>query len=160
MSNPHHALRHRWHTLTSESERGGGRAALETAILAPVLILVFIILVIAGGRISSAGSAVEEAARAAAREASLQRDGATAQSRATRIAEQSLAGQGLVCDSLQVVVDTSQFSRPLGQPAQVTATITCQVRLSDLGLPGAPGSKTMTSTFVSVIDPYRERGQA
>jgi Flp pilus assembly protein TadG len=153
------SLRDRWHGLAGEPELGGGRTALETVILAPVLILVFIMLVIAGGRIVSAGGAVEEAARAAAREASLQRDGATAQSRATTIAQQSLAGQNLVCDSLQVQVDTSQFGRPLGQPAQVTAIITCQVRLSDLAIPGLPGSKTMTSTFVSVIDPYRERGR-
>ncbi len=148
-------MRHRWRQLRAEPERGGGRASLELAILGPALLMVFVALLIAAGRVSTSGGAVEEAARAAAREASLQRDGGTAQTKATAIARDSLAGQGLTCDTLQVSVDTSQFGRPLGQPAEVTATVTCQVGVSDLGLPGA--QKTMTATFVSVIDPYRER---
>lgn len=147
----------RWCVLRAEPERGGSRGPLELALLAPLLIVAFVLLLIAAGRISTGGGAVEEAARAAAREASLQRDGATAQARATSVARESLAGQGLACDSLVVQVDTSQFGRPLGEPAEVTATVTCQVRLSDLAIPGSPGSKTETASFVSVIDPYRER---
>jgi hypothetical protein len=46
----------------------------------------------------------------------------------------------------------------VGQPGQVTATVTCTVRLSDLtAVPGMPGSRTLTATFVSALDPYRAR---
>jgi uncharacterized protein (UPF0333 family) len=150
-------LRRAWCRLQREPERGGGRISLEFVLLAPIMVAAFVLLPLAAGRISNSGGAVEEAARAAAREASLQRDSPTAQSRATALATESQTAQGQACQSTQVTVDTSQFGRPLGQPAEVTATVTCDVRLSDLGLPGASSSKTMTATYSSVIDPYRER---
>lgn len=138
------------------AQAGGARAPLEFVIIAPGLLLLLALL-IAGGRVTVASGAVEEAARSAARTASLQRDTGAAQAQALRVAQQSLAGQQLTCTSLDVTVDTSQYSRPLGAPAQVTATVSCAVPWSDLGLPGAPGGKTMTAEWVSVIDPYRER---
>jgi hypothetical protein len=38
--------------------------------------------------------------------------------------------------------------------------VTCTVRLADLLVPGLPGSRTLTSTFVSPLDPYRSRADA
>ncbi len=57
-----------------------------------------------------------------------------------------------------VHVDTSQFTPVgVGLPAQVTATVTCRVPLSDLVVPGMPGSRLLRGIFTSPLDPFRER---
>ncbi|MDH6130508.1 TadE/TadG family type IV pilus assembly protein [Kitasatospora sp. GP82] len=133
-----------------------GSLSLETAILAPVL-LTALLVAIAAGRIHIADNTVDAAARNAARAASLERDGSTARSEGTRIAQQTLQEQGLRCSSLTVDVPTGGFTAALGAPANVTVTVTCQLCLSDLLIPGFPGSKAITATFTSPIDPYRGR---
>ena len=137
-----------------DPERDRGSVALEAAIIAPGLIFL-LCLVIAYGRIMLAGGTVEAAARAAAREASLARNPAEAKARAAAAAESSLAE--LRCTSTAVDVDTSGFAVPAGQIASVKATVSCTVGLSDLALPGLPGTKTMDATFTSVLDRYRSR---
>jgi Flp pilus assembly protein TadG len=133
-----------------------GSAAVEMALITPGLLLL-IALLIFGGRNALATGAVEQAAVDAARAASLTRVGSEAQSVARDAAARSLADQGLACMSINVDVDTRGFSTPPGQAARVSTTVTCTLRLSDLGLPGLPSSKTITGTAVSVIDTYRER---
>ncbi len=134
-----------------------GALSLEAVILFPVLILV-LLLVIAFGRIGSAGNAVDTAARNAARAASLERTGGVASSAGSQMARSVLDQQGLQCTSTSISVSTGGFSAQIGEPASTTATVTCVVRLSDIGLPGLPGSKTLTSSFTSSIDSYRQRG--
>ncbi|MEU4111065.1 TadE/TadG family type IV pilus assembly protein [Streptomyces sp. NPDC027717] len=134
-----------------------GALSLEAVILFPVLILV-LLLVIAFGRIGSAGNAVDTAARNAARAASLERTGGAASSAGSQMARSVLGQQGLQCTSTSISVSTGGFSAQIGEPASTTATVTCVVRLSDIGLPGLPGSKTLTSSFTSSIDSYRQRG--
>jgi hypothetical protein len=63
----------------------------------------------------------------------------------------------LRCQRATVDVDSSGFSTPLGQPGDVTVTITCAVGLADLLVPGLPGSVTVETSFISPIDAYRER---
>jgi Flp pilus assembly protein TadG len=138
-----------------KGEREAGNAALELVVLAPVL-LFLLGLVIAAGRTSVAQGSVAAAARDAARQASISLTPAAAQAAALSSATAALSQDGLDCDPL-VTVDTSQFSVPVGEPASVTATVTCTVSLSDLLVPGLPGSKTLTATFTSPLDPYRER---
>jgi Flp pilus assembly protein TadG len=136
-------------------ERGGG-ASVEAALLA-IGIGLLIALAIAGGRLASAEAAADQAARSAARIASLQRDPDAAQVQATGAARQSLADQGLACDGLTVVVDASQLTRALGAPAAVRATVSCSVRWSDLGLPLVTGPHEIEADAVSPIDRLRER---
>jgi Flp pilus assembly protein TadG len=134
-----------------------GNAALELIILAPVLIAL-IGLVIAAGRTTLAQGSVAAAARDAARQASIARSPAEAQQEATSSATTALNGDGLNCQpQAQVLVNTNGFGVPIGQPAEVTATVICEVPLSDLWLPGAPGSKRLIATFSSPLDPYRGR---
>jgi Flp pilus assembly protein TadG len=133
-----------------------GSASLELAILAPAL-LAMLGLMIAAGRIEVAGGAVEQAASAAAREASLARTGLSARSAATRSARDSLRSQGITCDVLDVVVDTSGFAVAAGLPAQVRVSIACSVPLSDLAVPGMPGTRTMHAQMASPLDRYRSR---
>ncbi|MFD8731452.1 TadE/TadG family type IV pilus assembly protein [Streptomyces sp. NPDC059611] len=134
-----------------------GALSLEAMILFPALILV-LLLVVAFGRVGSANNAVDTAARNAARAASLERSGGSASSAGQQMAASVLSQQGLQCTSTSVSVSTGGFSAQIGEPASTTATVTCVVRLSDIGLPGLPGSKTLTSSFTSSIDSYRQRG--
>jgi Flp pilus assembly protein TadG len=136
-----------------------GSYAVETAVLAPVMFAV-LALMIAVGRIGVAGSSVDSAAREAARAASLDLTPAAARTDAATAARESLAGDGTACTQVDVTVDTAGFAAPLGQTGTVTATVSCTARLSDIGLPGLPGAKTLTSTFSSPIDAFRPRGQS
>ena len=142
-------------TATPTDERGGS-ASVEAAILS-VVIGLLIALTVAGGRLAAAEAAADHAARPAARVASLHRDETTAATAAREAAAASLAEQGLRCQALDVAVDTSEFARPIGSPASVSAAVRCEVSWTDLGLPGAPGSRTVASTFTSPLDQWRER---
>ncbi|MFE0916066.1 MULTISPECIES: TadE/TadG family type IV pilus assembly protein [unclassified Streptomyces] len=133
-----------------------GSEAIATAIVAPLL-LMLLCTAIAGGRIVTSGSKVDAAAEDAARAASISRTHAGAESEASEAAARSLNDQGIRCASTSTSIDASGLAVPLGQVGTVTVTISCTVPLSDLLLPGMPGSKTMTSTFTSVVDAYRSR---
>ncbi|GAA3076759.1 TadE/TadG family type IV pilus assembly protein [Streptomyces glomeratus] len=134
-----------------------GSAAIEAALVLPALIM-FLCLAIAGGRIVTSGAKIDSAAEDAAREASIHRTAAAAQSAAQSAAAQSLNDQGITCASTSVNINTGGLSVPVGQIGTVTVTVTCTVNLSDLLLPGVPGTKTLTSTATSVVDQYRQRG--
>ncbi|MFC4469216.1 TadE/TadG family type IV pilus assembly protein [Streptomyces xiangluensis] len=133
-----------------------GNASLETAVLAPVLIAV-LGLMVAFGRITDAEGAVDAAAHAAARAASLERDAGTAQSAAQDAVTRSLDGDGVTCQTSNVALDTSGYATGVGEAATVTAAISCTATLSDIGVPGLPGAKTLTAEWTSPIDTYRAR---
>jgi Flp pilus assembly protein TadG len=135
--------------------REDGNAALELVILAPVL-LALLGLVIAAGRTSIAQGSVDAAARDAARQASIALTPAAARLAGEVSARAALRRDGLDC-SPAVVVNTSQFSIPPGEPAVVTATVSCTVPLANLALPGLPGSARLQGTFTSPLDVYRSR---
>jgi Flp pilus assembly protein TadG len=132
-----------------------GTSVVEVVILAPALGL-FLALIIAGGRIAVAHQAVEASAAEAARSASIARTQGQAQAAASAAASLSLANQTTRCVSTQVTLDTTGFAAPVGTPASVGATVTCQVDLAGL-LPGLPGSMSITATVRSPLDTYRER---
>lgn len=133
-----------------------GSAALEAAVGLPAFML-FVALVILGGRLAIATQAVQASASQAARVASIARIGADAASAATSAARSSLANQHLRCTTATVTVDTTGFDVPVGTPAQVSATVTCTVPLEDLSLPGIPGQRTVSATSSSALDTFRER---
>ena len=141
--------------LPRASAHDAGNAALELVVLAPVLVLL-LGLVVAAGRTSIAQGSVDAAARDAARQASIALTPGSAQAAAQSSARAALGRDGLDCDPV-VVVNTSQFGVPVGEQAAVTATVSCQVPLSDLVVPGLPGSRTLRFTFTSPLDPFRER---
>jgi Flp pilus assembly protein TadG len=133
-----------------------GSEAIQAAILTPLLIA-FLCMAIAAGRIVTSGSKIDAAAEDAARAASIERTYSGAKSAATEAAAKSLDDQGIACASKSVSVDAGGLTVPVGQVGYVTVTVRCTVSLADLLLPGAPGSKTLTSTFTSVVDAYRSR---
>jgi Flp pilus assembly protein TadG len=114
-----------------------------------------ILLVIMGGRVALARQAVDAAAADAARVASIARDATKAKSSAVEVAEASLANQGITCLDTTITVDTAALRRPAGAPGEVTATVSCVLELSDLGL--LVPSRTLTAAVASPIDTYAER---
>lgn len=134
-----------------------GSAVIETVIGVPAFLL-FLTLIIFAGRVAIAHQAVESAANDAARTASIARTQEEAIADATSAAALSLNNQHVNCTTVDVDVDTTGFAAPVGTGAQITATVTCEVNLSDLVLPGAPGTRTVTATMSSPLDTYRERG--
>jgi Flp pilus assembly protein TadG len=133
-----------------------GSAAVEMALLVlPVMTIVM--LAVAGGRIALAQGSVQQAATDAARAVSVARTQDAAQADAQAAAAATLSAEGLSCDSTQVDIDVSGFAVPVGTPAQVSATVTCVVRLADLGVGALPGSHSVTATVISPLDTYRGR---
>ena len=130
--------------------RDAGNAAVELAPVAIVLIS-FLILIIIAGRIITAQLAVSDAAHDAARQASIARSPAAAQAAADQSALSALTANHLHC-APGVTVDTGGFAVPVGQPAQVTVTVTCQVQL-----PALASSRTVTATASSPLDIFRAR---
>lgn len=123
-----------------------GTIALELAFLAPVVLLIFS-LIFAYGRVAWANGHLEAGTRDAARVATQARSMPEAQ----RLAESA------VRDATAPVPACSQSAqvRVLGQfePGQtLTVEASCRYPLSDIGLPGAPGSMSPTSSFSSVLD--------
>lgn len=131
-------------------------SSLEFAVIAPGLLIIISVIVFAG-RVAIAHQAVEAAAADAARAASIARSRPAATSDATRTAASSLRSQRLQCTSLDVRVDTAGFAAPVGTPATITAAVSCTVNLSDLAVPGLPGTKTVAANASSPLDTYRER---
>lgn len=141
--------------MTSKrNERGS--AALEAVIAIPAFLL-FVALVIAAGRIAMARQGVQAAAAEASRQASIARTAGEALAKAQAGGQQTLADQGLQCVHVTVDLDTSGFAVPVGTPASVSATVTCQVDLSGVAIPGLPGSLTIESTVYSPLDTFRGR---
>ena len=147
-------LRDRITAVRGDGERGS--ATLELAIITPALLLLLGLIVMAG-RVDLAAGTVEHAAASAAREATLARDPGSAVAAARGAAAADLAAQGVTCASSSVDVDAAGFSAGLGEPATVTVTVSCTVPLSDLAVPGLPGSRTMTASATSSLDRYRSR---
>jgi Flp pilus assembly protein TadG len=141
--------------IHSRLRRDTGNAALELVILAPV-ILFLLGLVIAAGRTSVAQGSVAAAARDAARQASISLTPAAAETAALSSAQAALGQDGLNCNPV-VRVNVSGFGVPVGEPASVQATVICRVSLSNLLVPGMPGSRTLRATFTSPLDPFRGR---
>jgi Flp pilus assembly protein TadG len=129
---------------------------LEAAIAAPAFVLL-VGLIIFGGRTAMTHQAVESAAAEAARSASIARSSTEATAGAKQAAKTSLANQDLQCLSIYVSVDTSDFSKPIGEPGQVTVTVECRLDLSDLSVPGVPGSRIISATMTSPLDTWRGR---
>ena len=133
-----------------------GSAAVEITLVAPVLVL-FVLVIIFGGRLVLARQAVQSAAFDAARAASLARAQPAARSAAARIAASTPANQKQPGATTQVVPDLTGFTKPVGTPATVTVRVVCEVPVADLGLPGIGGTVTVEETATSALDEFRER---
>ena len=144
--------------MTNRVGRWGerGSASIEAAVAAPAFVL-FVGLIIFGGRTAIAHQSVESAAADAARSASIARSSADAVLAARTAATTSLANQQVNCRHVDVVIDDRGFRASVGQDATVSVTISCDLDLGDLSVPGVPGSRTISATMASALDTWRER---
>ncbi len=137
----------RRHPRAPGAERGS--IALEFAILAPVVLMIFA-LVFAYGKIAWANGHLEAGARDAARVATQARSMDDAYRAAEVAVDDATAGVPACQSSADVSID-GRF-----EPGQtLTVSVTCTYSLSGIGLPGAPGTLSPTSQFSSVIDLHR-----
>lgn len=127
--------------------------AVETAIVAPIL-LVLMMLVVYAGRASQADADVRVAAARAARAASTAGDPADAVTLAEITADANLATAGIICQTASTTVDTDDFRAG----GMVSVTVTCQVSNADIALLAVPGSRWSTATSTQVIDVRRGGG--
>ena len=145
-----------WARAFNRSRDERGSVAIEAAIGVPAFGL-FVAMIILGGRVEIAKQSVDAAAYEAARAASIERTQSEAITSGKSAATSSLHDQGLQCTTTNITINAAAFNAPLGTTAQVTATVTCRVDLSDLALPGVPGHRVITATASSPVDAYRER---
>ncbi len=137
--------------MRPRSERG--TAAVELALLAPVL-LVLVAVVTAAGRMVATKSAVLSVAREAARAAAEAPNAAAAHDAAVATAQQVAEGLGLDPARLSIVEDPHDFAR--GAPYEVS--VSYQVSMADLPSLGLlPGSVTLGAEHAELIDTYRSR---
>jgi TadE-like protein len=135
----------------SAGARDDGSMALELALLTPVFFLM-LSLVLAYGRFASVTGLTESAARDGARAATKSRSAQEAAQRVIDITRSTLATAPASCKA----TGHGRLASADFQPGDfITVVVTCDIDYSDLGLPGAPGSRQITRQFTSPLDPYR-----
>jgi len=127
-----------------------GSMTVELVILTPVIVL-FVLVALAFGRFEVAREQVVGAAQAAAQAASVVASAGQAQPAALAAALPVVADQARSCTHLSVLADTSHFV-PGGY---VRITVSCQIDLSDLLVPGFPGVASVQAVVSAPIDPFR-----
>jgi hypothetical protein len=132
--------------LRSES----GSLAIEMAMVAPGLLLIFG-LIFAYGRAAQVNGTLESGTRDAARSVTMARSYDDAVERANEVVLDAIQDTPQSCQNSLVVQLQGDYEP--GEP--VTVSTHCTYGLSDLGLPGAPGTLTARSSFTSMLDPYR-----
>ena len=141
-------------TLTTRRLRGqDGSIAVETAVLAPVL-LVLMMLIVYAGRAAQTDADVQAAAGRAARAASLTADATSATAAARTVATANLATAGIDCREVDITVGTEAFQAG----GNVTVQVGCTVANTDLALLAVPGTRTSFGTATQVVDTYRGGG--
>lgn len=123
-----------------------GSVAVEFVLMVPILVM-FTLLVIAGGRLVSVRADVEAAARDAARAASYERSAPDA----GRAAQTTVAAQLDPFWSCRPASTSSGFD----SGGVVEVTITCAVPMDDLGLIGLGGTIDVEVTGAAPLDTYR-----
>ena len=127
-----------------------GSLTVELVILIPVFV-VFALTVIGCGRLVQARQQAVEAARAGAEAAAVTSNPASASWAAAANAVVGPYGSVHSCTHGSVRTDTADFV-PGGE---VTVTVSCVVELSDVLIPGMPGSISVTAVQSAPVDPYR-----
>jgi Flp pilus assembly protein TadG len=132
------------------SPNDDGSLTVELVALAPVLFLLALTMVVFG-RVTEARQQVVESSRAAAEIASVLPNAPAAESAAAGAVSTGDLDRSHYCPTPRVTTDVSHFFAG----GYVTVTVVCQVDLSDLSVPGIPGSTTVRASSTAPIDPYR-----
>lgn len=127
-----------------------GSLAVEMAMVAPGILLIFG-LIFAYGRAAQVNGTLESGTRDAARSVTLARSYDDALQRANAVLLDAMKDSPQSCQDTLDLTIVGDYEP--GEPVTVRAR--CTYQLSDLGLPGAPGTLTAESSFTSMLDPYR-----
>jgi len=130
-----------------------GSLTVELVLLSPILVVVALTLVVFG-RLSEARQQVVEASRAGAEAAATASTAVAGRSASATSAVANLVGRTHTCAHVEVSTDTSHFAAG----GYVTVHVACDVVLSDLAVPGVPGSTVVSASATAPIDPYRTVG--
>lgn len=128
-----------------------GSSVMGLVILTPMM-ATLLFFVVAAGRLGVIESKLASAARGAARAASQTQSVSTAQAVASATAEANLDHLRTSCLGGPQVRVLELDLRPGGR---VHIQISCVVRLSDLAVPGMPGSRAVSADSISVVDRFR-----
>ncbi len=131
-----------------------GTSVVGLVILTPVM-ATLLFFVVAAGRLGVIESKLTSAARSAARAASLAQSVSTAQTAASTTAESTLEHLKTSCHGGPQVRFLELDLRPGGR---VHLQVSCEVRLSDLTVPGLAGSRMVSAGSISVVDRFRSGG--
>jgi Flp pilus assembly protein TadG len=127
-----------------------GSLAVELVVLTPVIVL-FVLVALALGRLELAHEEVVGAARAAAEAAAVAPSAAEAEWAAVTAAQPVVANQVHSCVQFNVVTETGDFI-PGGT---VRVDVSCEIDFGDLLVPGLPGHTTVHAEVSAPIDPFR-----
>lgn len=128
-----------------------GNALITFLLLAPALVM-FLELIVLGGRVAATKADVQSASREAARQASIAAGPGSAATVIGPVASTALTGKGVRCQSHTVALGPVT---DYVQGGAVEVVVTCEVNLSDLDLLGLPGSLTMEASSLEPIEQYR-----
>ncbi|MEM9133657.1 MAG: hypothetical protein AAF962_02500 [Actinomycetota bacterium] len=128
-----------------------GNALITFLLLAPALVM-FLELIVLGGRVAATRADVQAASRQAARQASLAAGPASAAAVIDPVADSALTGKGVRCRSHTVTLGPAT---DYVQGGAVEVVVTCDVDLSDLDLLGLPGRLTLEASSLEPIEQYR-----
>jgi len=140
----------------SRMEATAGSVSIEAVMIIPAFLL-FMALILAIGRTVSVQADLHASVVAAARIASMQTCALCADTAARDSVVSRLAAEKTPCLNMEISTDTAILDQPLGTPGSVAVTVTCEVPLADLSVPGMPGHIRLTDSFSSSIDPYTPR---
>ena len=127
-----------------------GSLTVELVVLTPVVVM-FALATLAFGRLSQARQQVVEAAQAGAQAAAIGSDTSEAQQAARTAASSGILASDHTCANPQISTNVDHFV-PGGY---VVVEVTCHVELSDLLVPGLPGTTTVRASSTAPLDPYR-----
>lgn len=133
--------------------RQEGSIAVETAVVAPVL-LVLMLLVVYAGRAAQADADVQSAVARAARAASLEDSVQRAEETATTAATRNLDTAGVACRQLRIEVDTTR----LAPGGTVTVDVACELANTTIAGLAVPGTRWSIATATEVVDTHRGGG--
>lgn len=147
-----------WQHLRVPGSRGPrhrqrGAVSVEAVLLLPLVILI-VSAATASWRVWQARADVQSASQSAARTAAMAHSSGQAVTAGTEAGSAELAGTRCRGASLHIAADT--LSRRVGTRGSVSASVSCTVALSDLGLP-LPGSIHVNGSAQAPVDSHRER---
>ncbi|MEW6154227.1 MAG: TadE/TadG family type IV pilus assembly protein [Actinomycetota bacterium] len=130
------------------AERGNATLELVTITVPFLAVVMFVVL---AGRMVAAQGTLDGAARAGARAAAAARAGTEADEAARRAVAADVEGSKVGCERLEVDVDTSDFRAG----GTVRVALTCDLAVADLSPLPLPGTRTVTSRSIAVVDVHR-----